>query len=271
MTKSSEFREFEYQGWQQAAEQYHSSFSALTNQIIEPLLDAVDAQAGTNLLDIATGPGYLAAQAAQRQCQVIGLDFSEAMLAQAEQLHPELTWVQGDAEALPFADGEFDRVVMNFGILHLAEPEKAINEAFRVLRSPGKFAFTVWDVLEKSPGFQVVYQAIQTYGDLDISLPEGPPFFYFSQPDNSIQALQQAGFVNPVVNQVSLVWELASPDEVFTAFYQGSARTGGLLRRQPPENLLKIRAAIQEAVLPYLKENKLILPMSALIVLGEKR
>ncbi len=58
---NNEFREFEYQGWQKSAQQYHAFFGSLTNQTIETLLDAVNARSGTKLLDIATGPGYVAA------------------------------------------------------------------------------------------------------------------------------------------------------------------------------------------------------------------
>lgn len=270
MEKEAEFREFEYQGWEQAADEYHYYFGSLTFQAIAPLLDAVNAQAGIKLLDVATGPGYVAAQAAQRQCQVTGLDFSEAMLAKAREINPDLNWVQGDAESLPFQAGEFDAIVMNFGILHLAEPQKAINEAFRVLRPPGKFAFTVWDVMERSIGFKLIYQAIQTYGDPDVAIPTGPAFFYFSQPENSINALEKAGFTNALVKQISFSWELESAEHFFAAFYQGTVRTRGLLRRQTEKNLENIRAAVRETTQPYLKQNKLVLPMSALVVSGEK-
>ncbi|HEY9651102.1 MAG TPA: methyltransferase domain-containing protein [Coleofasciculaceae cyanobacterium] len=270
MKQAEAFREFEYQGWQQSVEQYHSSFGSLTNQMIDPLLKAVKTQTGTKLLDIATGPGYVATAAHKRQCQVIGLDFSESMLAKARQLNPQLEWVQGSAESLPFPDGQFDAVVMNFGILHLAEPQQAIQEAFRVLRRPGKFAFTVWDVPEKSIGLKLIYEAIQAYGDLEVSIPEGPPFFYFSQPENSINALQKAGFTKSSIEQIDLNWQLSNADELFDAFYKGTARTGGLLRRQSAENFENIRVAVHQKTSSYLKENQLVLPMSALIVSGEK-
>ncbi len=257
MTNSSQsFRDFEYHGWQQSVDQYDNSFGSLTNQIIEPLLNAVNAQTGTKILDIATGPGYVAATAAKRQCQVIGLDFSDAMLKKAKQLNPDLEFVQGAAESLPFENEEFDAVVMNFGILHLAEPQKAINEAFRVLRHPGKFAFTVWDVLDKSIGIKLVHQAIQTYGNLEVALPEGPPFFYFSEEQNCISALQKAGFSHPSVSKFSLTWELTNADELFDAFYQGTARTGGFLRSQIEENLANIRNAVCQTSLPYFQSKK---------------
>ncbi len=267
---AKEFREFEYNGWQQSVDQYDNSFGSLTNQIIEPLLNAVNPQPGTKILDIATGPGYVAAGAAKRQCQVIGLDFSDAMLKKAKQLNPDLEFIQGEAESLPFKNGEFDAVVMNFGILHLAEPQKAINEAFRVLRHPGKFAFTVWDVMDQCIGMKLVYEAIQAYGNLEVALPEGPPFFYFSEEQNCISALQNAGFSHLLVSKFSLTWELKNADELLDAFYQGTARTGGLLRNQTEENLADIRATIRQTSQAYFDKNKLVLPMSALVASGTK-
>src|SRR5205809_6238429 len=58
-------------------------------------------------------------------------------------LSPEIEFREGDAEALPFPEASFDAVVMNFGMLHLAHPERAVAEAFRVLSAGGRFAFTV--------------------------------------------------------------------------------------------------------------------------------
>ncbi len=267
---AKEFREFEYNAWQKSVDQYDNSFGSLTNQMIQPLLNAVNSETGTKILDIATGPGYVAAGAAKRQCQVIGLDFSDAMLKKAKQLNPDLEFIQGEAESLPFENEEFDAVVMNFGILHLAEPQKAINEAFRVLRHPGKFAFTVWDVMDKCIGMKLVYEAIKAYGNLEVELPEGPPFFYFSEEQNSISALQNAGFSHPLVSKFSLTWELTNADVLFDAFYKGTARTGALLRNQTEENLADIRAAFHQISQPYFDKNKLVLPMSALVASGTK-
>ncbi|MDE5120489.1 MAG: SAM-dependent methyltransferase, partial [Trichodesmium sp. St19_bin1] len=59
-----EFRKFEYNAWQKSGAQYDNSFASLTNQMIKPLLNAVNAKTGVKILDIATGPGYVAADAA---------------------------------------------------------------------------------------------------------------------------------------------------------------------------------------------------------------
>lgn len=265
-----EFRKFEYNAWQKSVDQYDSSFASLTNQMIQPLLNAVNAKKGNKILDIATGPGYVAADAAKRECNVIGLDFSDGMLNKAKQLNPDLEFIQGGAEFLPFENEEFDAVVMNFGILHLAEPQKAINEAFRVLRYAGKFAFTAWDVMDKCIGMKLVYEVVKAHGNLEVSLPEGPPFFYFSEEQNCIYGLKNAGFSSPLVSKFSLAWELANADEWFDAFYKGTPRTGALLRSQAQENIADIKAAFHQISQPYVDKNTLILPMSALVASGTK-
>src|SRR5919201_3514129 len=96
------FHDFEQAGWERAAEHYPNAFGDLTSQAAGPLLDAVAAGPGTRVLDVATGPGFVAAAAAARGAVVTGLDFSSAMIAEAQRWYPRITFREGDAEALPF-------------------------------------------------------------------------------------------------------------------------------------------------------------------------
>src|SRR6267154_5983684 len=137
------FHAFDHAGWQGAARRYDDAFGSLTRQAIDPLLDAAQVRAGARVLDVASGPGYAAAAAAQRGARVTALDFSVAMVEMARSQNPEIEFREGDAGALSFADGSFDAVVMNFGMLHLAQPERAVSEALRALRPGGGYAFTV--------------------------------------------------------------------------------------------------------------------------------
>jgi ubiquinone/menaquinone biosynthesis C-methylase UbiE len=134
------FRAFEQAGWENIPTRYHEAFGDLTTQAIEPLLEAVDVRRGVRMLDVATGPGYVAAAAAQRGANVVGVDFSAAMVAEARRRYPAVTFQEGDAEELPFPDNSFDAGVMNFGLLHLGRPEQALAEAHRVLRADIKRA-----------------------------------------------------------------------------------------------------------------------------------
>jgi ubiquinone/menaquinone biosynthesis C-methylase UbiE len=259
------FREFEHSGWQGIPQQYHQAFGELTRQSIEPLLDAAGVEAGTKVIDIASGPGYVAAAAAGRGARVIGVDFSAAMIAEAQRRNPAIEFREGDAEQLPFADGLFDAAVMNFGILHLARPDQALAEACRVLCTSGRFGFTVWAKPDEAIGFGIVLRSIAAHGDPNVPLPEGPPFFRFSDPDECIRSLLAAGFESPKVVKVPQTWQLPSVNSLFEFMKESTVRTAGLLRGQKSDALEKIGDAIREELKKYQKGNAVELPMPAIL------
>jgi SAM-dependent methyltransferase len=264
------FRSFELAGWQGIPNEYHQAFGMLTRQAIEPLLDAVRVKKGMSLLDIASGPGYVAAAAAQRGATVLGVDFSAAMVAQAQALHHGVEFREGDAEHLPLGNGLFDAAVMNFGILHLGQPEQALAEAYRVLRTGGRFAFSVWAKPVDTIGFGIVLRAVELHGEPRVELPEGPPFFFYSDPEECERGLIVAGFESPSVTKLAQVWRLPAGDGLFNAMRDSTVRTAGLLRAQKPTVLNKIRDEIRAALAKYTKGDVVELPMPAWIACGVK-
>src|SRR3954467_13962799 len=180
------FNAFEAAGWEERPAGYDDFFGAITTRVVGALLDApavgppVGAAAGgpgTPALDVATGPGYVAAEAAARGAFVLGVDVAESMLALARRLHPELEFRSGDAEALWCRDGMFDAVVANFLLLHLGRPERAAAELARVLAPGGRVALTVWDVPAAARLNGVLVDALAEAGaGPPPGLPEGPPF-----------------------------------------------------------------------------------------------
>jgi len=264
------FRNFEHAGWENIPTGYHEAFGQLTTQAINPLLDAVKVKKGSNFLDIASGPGYVAAAAAKRGATVLGVDFSSAMVAHAQQRQPGLDFREGDAEQLPLGSGLFDAAAMNFGILHLGQPENALVEARRILRFGGLFAFSVWARPEETVGFGIVLRAVELYGEPRIELPEGPPFFRYSDPEECMRGLIVAGFESPAVTRVSQMWRLPAGDGLFNAMKDSTVRTAGLLRAQKPTVLNKIRDAMRVELEKYTKSEVVELPMPALIASGVK-
>jgi ubiquinone/menaquinone biosynthesis C-methylase UbiE len=265
-----EFRELEHSGWESVASSYADHWGSLTSQVIEPLLDAVGVVNGTRLLDVASGPGYVAAAAARRGAKVTGVDFSAVMVEYAAEQHPDIDFREGDAENLPFPNATFDAVTINFGLLHLSQPEKALSEAHRVLVPGGRVGFTVWATPQDAAGFRIMLGAIETYGKMDVGLPQGPPFFRFSEPQESKRALIEAGFRNPVVLQVAQTWRLPSPDTLFEAMFRGTVRTAALLRAQTDEALHAIRAAVRVGAAAYEREGVIELPMPAMLASAAK-
>jgi len=262
------FWEFEHNGWQRIHSNYADAWGSLTSQAGAALLDATDVGEGSAVLDVACGPGYMTAAAQSRGAQVIGLDFASEMVTQAQALYPNLDVREGDAEHLPFDDESFDAVVMSFGMLHLAQPELAAAEAFRVLREGGAFGFTVWCKPAEAVGFSFVLDAVAEHGR-PVDLPSAPNFFAFSDPHATAVLLHHAGFTKVESHVVPMTWKLASPEAVFDAYDQGSARTGALLRAQDEPTRVLLRAAITAAASAYRQpDGSVAIPMPAMMTVG---
>jgi SAM-dependent methyltransferase len=259
------FRDFEHAGWEINVSEYEDAFARLTSQAIGPLLDAVDLRRGIRLLDIATGPGYVAAAAAARGARVVGIDFSAPMVARARELNPAIEFQEGDAEGLSFPDASFDAVVMNFGILHLARPERAMNQAARVLKPGGRFAFTAWAKPEEAVGFGMILNAIQSHGNLEVQLPQGPPFFRFSDRAECERTLREAELLDVKVTRIPQVWRFNAPDEPLEAFYNGGVRIKAILRAQSSAALEAIRMAVREAAKKFIQHDVIEIPMPAVL------
>jgi len=116
--------------------------------VSEELAEAADLRAGERVLDVATGSGNTALAAARRWCTATGVDFVPALVERARERSAAeglpATFVDGDAEALPFGDGEFDAVLSTFGVIFAPDQAKAASELVRVCRSGGRIGLANW-------------------------------------------------------------------------------------------------------------------------------
>jgi SAM-dependent methyltransferase len=214
---------------------------------------------------VACGPGYVSEAAAARGATPVGLDVAAAMLERARLRCPGATFVEGDAQALPFADASFDAVTMNFGVLHLSEPESAFADAHRVLVPGGRFAFTAW-VAEGNVASEIVEAAVEAHA-LPVELPEGPPFYRFADPEESRRALAEAGFEPDSFRTETLTvpWRIPSAELLFEAELHAGVRIAAVLRAQPPERLEAIRTAIVGGVRGHAEGDGFVLPIVACV------
>jgi len=245
------FKELEQAGWDRKAPTYHKYGGQITLQAIQAMLDAVNAGVGTRLLETACGPGYGAGKAADRGAHAAGIDIAESMVAEARQRYPQAEFCQGDAEALTFDDASFEAVICPFGLLHMPEPDKAIAEAFRILKSGGRFAFTVWCAADKHDMYALALSAIQQHGTMEVSLPPAPPIFRFSDPKECDRALNAAGFVDVQVTELSLVHRATSPQDILDLLYRSTVRFSMLLELQTNEARDGINQAIIDGAEAY--------------------
>jgi ubiquinone/menaquinone biosynthesis C-methylase UbiE len=267
-----DFARFEHEGWQRVADKYDSVWSPLTRQLIPSLLANASVSAGMLVLDVACGPGYVSAAVKQLGAVPLGIDFSDKMVAMAKRMFPEIRFTQGDAHNLPFKDGSFDRVLMNFGLLHVSRPEKVCAEACRVLENGGKFGFTVWAGPDQNPGAKIVNDAVEAYANLNVGLPEGPPKYLYGEREECRQVLKRAGFDGASMRYETrtVEWHHPHAGYYFEAERNAGVRTAGILAHQSPETLEKIRIAIENGIRQYRRGNEFVLPMAAHVVVVSK-
>jgi ubiquinone/menaquinone biosynthesis C-methylase UbiE len=114
----------------------------------EQLCEAAELEAGSTVLDVACGNGNAALAAARRFCHVTGLDYVPALLARAKERAAAerlaIEFVEGDAEAMPFADASFDAVLSTYGVMFAPDQVRAARELVRVTRPGGKIALANW-------------------------------------------------------------------------------------------------------------------------------
>jgi len=124
------------------AERYRTSADHADADDRTILLDRLDLRAQHLALDVATGGGHTAAAMAARVRRVVASDLTPEMLAQARTLaagqgRANVAFVAADAEALPFADGVFDRVACRIAAHHFPDAAAAAAEMVRVVRTGG--------------------------------------------------------------------------------------------------------------------------------------
>jgi SAM-dependent methyltransferase len=139
-------------------------------QAAHTLLDRLGVEDGMDMLDVATGTGNVAIPAARSGARVSGLDLTPQLLEvareRAEQTGVQVSWVEGDAEQLPFADGSFDRVSSCFGVIFAPRHRIATSELVRVTRPGGRVAVAAWTPEGLQGGF---FRAVGSY------MPPPPP------------------------------------------------------------------------------------------------
>ena len=264
------FKELEQRGWGAKADNYDAFAGQITVGAVAPLLDAAGVGAGMRVLDVACGPGYAADGATARGADAVGVDFAANMVAEARRRYPRIDFREGDAENLAFDTASFDAVVCAFGVLHCADPDKAIAEAYRVLRPNGRYAFTVWMGPDRHDFFAIVLKAIETHGNMQVPLPPAPPIFRFSDPAECRKALTQAGFVDASTLELALDWRAPSIDALFDFIYKSTVLASMMLECQTPDALDRIHRAIRESAERFARGGAYEMAWPAMLVAARK-
>jgi len=120
---------------------------------------AVRPQAGERILDVAAGTGASAAPMAKAGALVTALDLSQGMIDEGRRRHPDIEFVHGSAEELPFDADSFDAVTISFGLRNVQHPRAALSEFLRVLKPGGRIVICEFS----QPPVTVVRKGYETY------------------------------------------------------------------------------------------------------------
>ncbi|MDP1752875.1 MAG: class I SAM-dependent methyltransferase [Reyranella sp.] len=191
------------------------------------LVDVVNPRPGEKFLDVAGGTGDIAFRLLGHQTGSKGAeglyvsvcDINPAMLAVGRDravdrgLLDGLTWTTGDAEALPFPDRSFDGYTIAFGLRNVTNIDKALAEAYRVLRPGGRFYCLEFSKMT-SPALGRVYdayseRALPFFGRIVARDAESYRYLHESirrfPPQRELaQRMRTAGFVNVAWRDMTL-------------------------------------------------------------------
>ena len=263
-----QYRQFEHESWELAAPHYADSFGTFTARFARPLLDAVGCSTGMRLLEVASGTGYITRVATTLGASAVGVDFSAAMISEATRRCPAATFLEADAESLPFEAESFDAVVIGFGVHHFPSPQRAVSDARRVLRIGGKLAFTVWSSSDNKLQ-QVQLDGMAEGGLRGSSLPM-PPNGDISSIEACMRLLSEAGFALELssARKVAIAIAIPSAQHLLEITSRSTARGAALIRAQPEEVMPAVVASIGKAMEPYASPDRKRYELPAVAILA---
>ncbi|MBV9899035.1 MAG: class I SAM-dependent methyltransferase [Chloroflexi bacterium] len=234
------------------------------------LLEIVPPRAGERVLDVATGPGTVAREAAKLvgpDGSIKAVDISAAMLAVGRDWPPEpgaapIDYIEAPATEMPLNNEAFDVAYCQQGLQHMADPYAALQEIKRLLKPGGRLGVALW---QQSP-FGLFRQAVAELG-----LPEsGPqPSDFGRDPAALAQAIHSAGFQGVQVQSRQLVSILEGGIQ---QGLQVAIATSAAARMQElrPEQQEAVRAVITRALEPLVQADGVHLTSIANIASAQK-
>jgi ubiquinone/menaquinone biosynthesis C-methylase UbiE len=197
--------------------------------LFQPYADEVGRRAAAlqprRILETAAGTGMVT-QALHRACpdaEIVATDLNQSMLdVAAEHIRsPAVSFLQADAQQLPFDDAIFDLVVCQFGIMFFPDKVRGNAEARRVLRDGGRYILVIWDRLDRNPASQIVHDAVAAL------YPQDPPGFFartpfgYHDPARIEHDLLAAGFTDIQFETLALKSYRSSPRETAVGLVLG--------------------------------------------------
>ena len=251
-----------------------ANFQRTMEPVSQWLVEAIHPQPGHRVLELAAGlgdTGLIAAQLVAPGGSVLITDGSENMVAAAREhaeevgaTNVELRTMQAEWIDLPTAS--VDAVICRFGYMLLLDPEAALRETRRVLKSGGRVALGVWDDLERNPWMKVLREALVSSGLSPAAVPEGPGPFALGSEGAVRELLEATGFDDIEIEALDLTIGAASLDAWWDHVMQTSMTTAAVVQGLAPADHYSLRDLVDAGYAPYVREDGSVqLPARALV------
>jgi SAM-dependent methyltransferase len=279
MTSTAEFHQNQVAYWNGPGGTRWTDQSARTekmlSQVATLLYERAKIKPGEVVLDVGCGLGPTTVELAKQvgpSGHVVGLDVSAGMIELARQRAAgiaNIEFIAGDAAthqfAAPFADVLFSR----FGVMFFGDPDAAFANLRKAIKPGGRVVFACWRRMSENQWMlKPLLAAYEHVPKPPPAEPNEPGPFAFADQERVGKILTGAGFANPRVTPVDLVFDIAGGAGLEAAVQQSMTigATSRVLQDQPDEVRAKVASSIRAALTPYLKGQDVELPGAIWIV-----
>lgn len=250
-----------------AAETYEARFvPAMFAEWAEVLIAEAGVAAGQRVLDVACGTGIVARRAADivGVSSVTGVDLSEAMLAVAARVQPGITWLPGDAAALPLADADYDTVFCQMALMYFPDPLAALREMGRVVSDDGTIGVAVPASLDDQPAYGPFVDLVGRHAGTEaMSLLD--TYWSCGDAGEMRRLFQEAGVTIKSLRTHIGTARYASADD----FVAVEAESTPLMDRISQEQYARVREGAAEVLAPFTdRDGAVAVPLHGLLVLA---
>ena len=277
MESAADQREEMFERWERAAagwSRYADAVQEFGMRVSVWMVEHVALQPGQQVLELASGPGdtgFLAAELVKPGGMLISSDASRAMLGVATGRARDLgvtnvEFRQLELEWIDVPTATIDAILCRWGLMFAFDPAAALQEARRALRPQGRIALAVWDQPERNPWATISTRALVELGHAMPPDPDEPGMFALADPDRVRRLLEDAGFLDVVVDSVELSRSSASLDLYLEETLGLSSRFAEVWERLSDRHRAEVRGQMAVLAEPFTaKDGSLRLPGRSLV------